>query len=337
MKTKLLTAVLLLATTAFFAQETKNKVFYLDSLHNITTEKKFFYTRAVEDYNSKKDLYVVTDYYHPSGKINMSATSKNKDVLRIEGTRTDYYENGNKRQESNYIDNQLSGKQISWYENNVKKSEKEMIWDAKNKTSETNLIAFWNPEGKQTVIDGNGQVEETDGEFYEKGKIENNKKQGIWEGKSLKRNYTFTEIYKNGKFVSGISTDGNNDKYPYKELLQNPVPAKGMTDFYQYIGRNYKTPNIQGLKGKIYLSFVVDKEGYLTNFRILRDLGYGTGQEGIKTIASYGKWIPGKMRGIPTKVMYSIPISIQTVGNTYDRNSDPTFESEMMRNANSRR
>jgi antitoxin component YwqK of YwqJK toxin-antitoxin module len=105
MKNNLLTTTLLLAATALFAQDNGNKVFYLDSLHNITTEKKFFYTRTVEDYNSKKDLYVVTDYYHPSGKINMSATSKNKDVLRLEGTRTDYYENGNKKQESNYIDN----------------------------------------------------------------------------------------------------------------------------------------------------------------------------------------------------------------------------------------
>jgi hypothetical protein len=208
-----------------------------------------------------------------------------------------------------------------------------MIWDAKNKTSETNLIAFWNPEGTQTVIDGKGQVEETVDEFYEKGEIENSKKQGIWEGKSLKRNYTFTEIYKNGKFVSGISTDGNNDRYPYKELLQKPVPAKGMADFYQHIGRNYKTPNVQGLKGKIYLSFVVDKEGYPINFRILRDLGYGTGQEGIKAIASYGKWIPGKMRGIPTRVMYSLPISIQAPeGSNQIQPSQPG--TDIMKNTN---
>lgn len=336
MKTNLLTTTLLLATTAFFGQETKSKIFNLDSLHNITTEKKIFYTRIVQDYNTKKDLYVVTDYFYPSGKINMDARSKNKDVLRLEGTRIDYYENGNKKQESNYVDNKLSGKQISWYDNNVKKSEKEMTWDTKNKISETSVIAFWNPEGTQTVTDGNGDIEENDEEFYEKGKIENSKKQGIWEGKSIKRNYTFTEIYKNGKFVSGISTDENNDKHPYKEILQKPVPTKGMADFYQHIGRNFKTPNIQGLKGKIYLSFVLDKEGNPINFRILRDLGYGTGQEGIKAVASYGKWIPGKMRGIPTKVMYSLPISIQSGENSYDRSQNPTNESEMMRNTNPR-
>ncbi|MBA0884466.1 energy transducer TonB [Flavobacterium sp. BBQ-18] len=242
----------------------------------------------------------------------MSATSKNKDVLRLEGTRIDYYENGNKKQESNYVDNQLSGKQISWYENNVKKSEKEMVWDAKNKTTETNVIAFWNSEGKQTVIDGNGQVEETDDEIYEKGEIKNAKKEGIWEGKHLKEKYSFTEIYKNGVFVSGISADENNNKYPYKELIEKANPSKGMDDFYRHIGRNYRTPNVQGLRGKIYLTFVVDKDGSLTNFRVLRDLGYGTGQEGIKAVSSYGKWTPGKMRGVPVKVLYSIPISIQT-------------------------
>lgn len=319
---------------ALFAQDNGNKVFLLDSLHNVTTEKNYTYARVVENYNTKKDLYVVSEYYQ-SGKISMSAITKNKNTLQLEGARIDYYENGNKRQESNYVNNMLNGKQIDWYENETKKSEKEIIWNPKTNTYDTKILQFWNKEGQQIVTDSNGQYEYSDDKIYEKGEIKNSKKQGIWEGKDLKGKFIFTEIYNEGVLVSGISTDENNNKYPYNELMVKATPEKGMTDFYRHIGKNYKTPNVQGLQGKIYLTFVVDKDGSLTNFKILRDLGYGTGKEGIKAVASYGKWIPGKTREITVKVLYSIPITIQT-GNRNYQNPEPSFESEIMRNTNPR-
>lgn len=312
MKTNLLTAALLLATTVFFAQDNGNKVFYLDSLHNITTEKKFFYTRTVEDYNSKKDLYVVTDYYHPSGKINMSATSKNKDVLRLEGTRTDYYENGNKKQESNYVNNRLNGKQISWYESNVKKSEKEITWDTNNKTSETNVIAFWNPEGKQTVIDGNGQVEDSDEDNFEKGEIKDGKKHGIWTGKNLKEKISYSEIYKNGNLTSGISSDENNNKFPYKKITEKPTPAKGMDDFYMFIGKNFKMPKQEDINGRVLTKFIINKNGYITDIEIVKSLREDLDKQAIQLISQYGSWIPGKKRGIPRIETFTLPISVKS-------------------------
>ncbi len=318
MKTNLLTTTLLLASIALFAQEDKNKVFYLDSLNITTTEKDYAFTRVVEDYSAKKNLYAVSEYYK-SGKIRMSATSKNKNNLQLEGLRIDYYENGNKKQESNYVDNKLRGKQFSWYENNVRKSEKEIIQDTKNKSSETKTLKFWNPEGKQTVLDGNGQIEETEGEFYEKGEIKDGEKQGVWEGKNIKKNYTFTENYKNGKITSGISTDNDNNKYPYKEIMEKPTPTKGMTHFFQYVAKNFKAPQISGLQGKIHVTFVVDKDGSLTDIKVLKDLGYNTKDEAIKTVSSYGKWTPGKKRGVPTRVLYSLPISVNN-GNSMNQN-----------------
>ncbi|KDN55439.1 hypothetical protein FEM21_15660 [Flavobacterium seoulense] len=265
----------------------------------------------------------------------MTGLTNDKDILKFEGLRIDYYENGNKKQESNYIDNKLNGTQIKyykngnikqkcnyadnklagqlteWYENNQKKSEKIVNWNSDNKTEEIKILQFWNTEGNQTVIDGNGQMEGTDKEFFEKGEIKNGEKEGIWNGKNLKKDYSYTENYKKGKLLSGISTDKNNNKYDYKELSQQPIPLKGMTNFYQYIGNNYKAPKIEGLNGKVYIRFVVDIEGNLGEFRILKDLGYGTGEEAIKIISSYGKWIPGKIKGIPTKAQYSIPLAIK--------------------------
>lgn len=77
MKNILLTTTLLFAISTLFAQNSRDKIFHLDSLHNITTEQNFRYTRVVEDYDSKKNTYAVYEYYK-SGKISMSATTKDK-------------------------------------------------------------------------------------------------------------------------------------------------------------------------------------------------------------------------------------------------------------------
>lgn len=331
MKTKLLTTTLLLVSIALYSQIIEPTRYNLDSLYNLTTKNDYKYIRVVENYKNQPNLFLFTEYYR-SKIVSMKAISKSKDILKIEGPRIDYYENGNIKQESNYVDNKLSGKQIDWYENKVKKSEKEISWDSKIKDYNTKILQFWDKEGQQIVTDGNGQFEDSDDKIYEKGELKNGTKHGIWEGKDLKEKSSYTEIYNEGTFVSGISTDANNTKYPYKEFTTKPVPAKGMSDFYSHIGKNYRIPETQGLKGKIYTTFLIDTDGSISNIRVLRDVGYGTGIEAIRVIASYGKWIPGKKRGLPIKATYSLPVSIQSIGNS--PSLSPTYESEMIRTTN---
>jgi hypothetical protein len=66
-----------------------------------------------------------------------------------------------------------------------------------------------------------------------------------------------------------------------------------------------------GLNGEIYLSFIIEKDGSINDIRILRDIGFGTGDEAIRVLSKYEKWLPGKQRGVPVRVMYSLPITIQ--------------------------
>ena len=82
-------------------------------------------------------------------------------------------------------------------------------------------------------------------------------------------------------------------------------------DFYNYIAKNYRTPDVQGLKGKVYITFVVDKEGEIVEPRVLRDLGYGTGKEAIRVVTAYEGFIPGEQRGRKVRCTYSLPIAIQ--------------------------
>ncbi|HWR94855.1 MAG TPA: energy transducer TonB [Flavobacterium sp.] len=87
----------------------------------------------------------------------------------------------------------------------------------------------------------------------------------------------------------------------------------GIDKFYKYIGKNYRVPEESGLKGKVFVSFVVEKDGSLTDIKVLRDIGYGTGKEAIRVLKSCPRWTPGEQNGKKVRVLYSLPISIQSV------------------------
>jgi len=86
----------------------------------------------------------------------------------------------------------------------------------------------------------------------------------------------------------------------------------GIDKFYKFVGNNYKTPEEEGLKGKVYVTFVVEKDGSLTDIKVLRDIGYGTGAEAIRVLKKCPKWTPGEQNGKKVRVLYSLPITIQS-------------------------
>ena len=57
---------------------------------------------------------------------------------------------------------------------------------------------------------------------------------------------------------------------------------------------------------------MVEKDGSLSELTILRDIGYGTGEEALRVLKLSPNWIPGKVNNIPVKTLYSLPITIQT-------------------------
>lgn len=86
----------------------------------------------------------------------------------------------------------------------------------------------------------------------------------------------------------------------------------GMDKFYQFIGKNFNVPKEEGLCGKVFVTFIVEKDGLLSNIKVIRDLGFGTGQEAIRVLSICPKWKPGENNGKKVRVLYSLPISIQS-------------------------
>lgn len=92
------------------------------------------------------------------------------------------------------------------------------------------------------------------------------------------------------------------------------MPKKGMEEFYQYIGKNFiVTPLSEknNIYGRLISTFIVEKDGNITDIKIIKSLGYGLDEELIRVLSNCPPWIPGKQRGMKVRVLYSIPISIQ--------------------------
>lgn len=88
----------------------------------------------------------------------------------------------------------------------------------------------------------------------------------------------------------------------------------GVQALYKYIGNNIKYPNIareNGVEGKVYINFVVEPSGQVSNVKVLRGIGAGCDEEAIRVVKSLPAWKPGKQRGKPVRVSYNLPISFK--------------------------
>ncbi len=102
----------------------------------------------------------------------------------------------------------------------------------------------------------------------------------------------------------------DNSIYNTAGIEVKPDYPGGINEFYKFVGKNYKVPNVQGLSGKIFVSFVVEKNGKLTDIKVIRDIGYDTGKEAIRILKKCKKWSPGEQNGQKVRVLYSLPINI---------------------------
>ena len=107
-------------------------------------------------------------------------------------------------------------------------------------------------------------------------------------------------------------TQINQNIYNTAGIQVQPEFPGGMAEFYKHIGQNYKTPNVKGLKGKIFLTFIIEKDGNLSDIKVIRDIGHGTGEEAIRVLKACPVWKPGEFNGEKVRVQYSLPITIQS-------------------------
>ena len=91
-----------------------------------------------------------------------------------------------------------------------------------------------------------------------------------------------------------------------------PIFPGGDLGLMKYIQKHVKYPAIAkeyNITGKVYVSFIVDKSGSVTNVKIVRGVDKNLDAEAVRVVKSLPKYKPGKQRGKAVRVMFTIPIN----------------------------
>ena len=105
--------------------------------------------------------------------------------------------------------------------------------------------------------------------------------------------------------------DSASKEQNYTSVRESAKPRKGYEHFYKYIGKKFRfTKKTERQSGKIVLSFIVEKNGTISDIKVLKSAGEGLDKEAIRLIEAYPDWEPGKYRGRIARVHYTIPITI---------------------------
>ncbi|MFK8005292.1 MAG: energy transducer TonB [Saprospiraceae bacterium] len=99
-----------------------------------------------------------------------------------------------------------------------------------------------------------------------------------------------------------------------KVIGKSELKECSQKEMIQFVRENIKYPATakeNGIEGTVVLQFVVDRSGEIKNVQILRDIGAGCGKEALRVVNTMPKWIPGKQRGRPVNVQYTLPVGFK--------------------------
>lgn len=97
----------------------------------------------------------------------------------------------------------------------------------------------------------------------------------------------------------------------FQIVEEMPSYPGGEKALLEYVAKNIKYPQIAretGIQGRVFVGFVVEPDGSVSNVKILRGIGGGCDEEAMRVIKSLAKWKPGKQRGKAVRVSYQIPV-----------------------------
>ena len=136
------------------------------------------------------------------------------------------------------------------------------------------------------------------------------------------------EEYKNVKLIVTSATENEparsfvilvkNTRYKinaqskiYEAVENPPTFPGGLAAMREYISKELHYPPQAarlGVQGKVFVQFVVDENGKVSDAAVIRGIGAGCDAEALRVIANSPNWSPGKQDGMPVKVRYVIPI-----------------------------
>ncbi len=110
---------------------------------------------------------------------------------------------------------------------------------------------------------------------------------------------------------AGPKSPDSNGKTVYSFVEEMPGPS---VDILEFLAKNIVYPDSarrRNIQGRVAIQFVVNEDGSLSDFKVVRGLGYGCDQEAIRVLKSMPLWKPAKQNGKAVKVYYTQPMNFK--------------------------
>jgi hypothetical protein len=305
-------------------------LYYMKNSGTIVPEKDsadYYLFILPPDSSLGRKAYPVTELFKNRKTKMIGHSLDRSSVLKLHGSALYYYPNGRKKSIMTYDEGVSIGTTVQYYPNGLiwKLSVKEKyIFKQTINKKEVDVTKYTillkecrDSTGKVLTTDGNGTWLDFDKDFKYKiaeGPVVNSRENGDWHG-TLSDTTGFTCTYDTGKLVgTGYGYNKNGTKYPFTKVTVQPEFKGGLEGFGKFLTRNVKFPRHErdyGISGKAITSFVVEKDGSLSDFTTIKTPSAGFGEEAIRVLKLSPKWTPGYQYGMPQRVRYTVPIAFQ--------------------------
>lgn len=235
-----------------------------------------------------------------------------------EGPFSEYHENGRLKNKGTYRESHRVGYLTSWYENgglhkvlNYVPIDRIPGTHAKDSFQ---IIHYWNTSSDQLIKDGNGYCActfESD-VLLEKGKVVNGFRDSTWQYFS-EDTLKFIEEFTAGRFLTGKAFHKGKEIIYHQREVQAQYPG-GIGAMYKFLQRTVRYPGYakrKGLQGRIFVKFIVDKDGTLSDITILKGVTESLDEEAMRVIRAMPRWIPGSLRGLRVKSQFVLPVAFK--------------------------
>ena len=144
------------------------------------------------------------------------------------------------------------------------------------------------------------------------------------------------ELNKTNTAIGAFDVKGNDEAagevLKAKEVIAQPEPPKeeetkvfdvveqmpsfpgGQSALLQYLSSNIKYPVVaeeNGVQGRVVCTFVVERDGSITDVRVIKSVDPSLDKEAVRVVKSMPKWIPGKQNGSAVRVKYTVPVTFR--------------------------
>jgi len=109
--------------------------------------------------------------------------------------------------------------------------------------------------------------------------------------------------------------DTDEDLTPiFSQVEEMPKFSGGHTEVLKYLHKNLRYPAIaqeNGIQGRVVVQCVINKDGSVSDVQVLQGVDPALDKEALRVVSTMPRWTPGKQRGKPVRVRYTLPITFR--------------------------